>query len=170
MNEPDNASDFDASHWPSVDLAYEFVAPSYDWAQRRFESIERRIHTFLAFTATLTIGVPVLVATAVDHANFTSVWFIAVVACAIATLALGMAAKILSSVSEFHFLVPDSLHEDWLDYPEWEFKTNAIYWAGEHFKKNIALIHKMGLMLGGMHILFSVEVILLLIWIVAAIA
>ena len=170
MTEPNNASDFDAAQWPSVDLAYEFVAPSYDWAQRRFESIERRIHTFLAFTATLTLGVPVLAATAVGHANFASVWFIAAVACAIATLALGMAAKILSSVSGFQFLVPDNLHKDWLDYPEWEFKINAIYWAGEHFKMNIALVHKMGLMLGCMHILFSVEVVLLLIWVAAAVA
>ena len=169
MNEPDNASDFDASHWPSVDLAYEFVAPSYDWAQRRFESIERRIHTFLAFTATLTIGVPVLATTAVDHANFASGWFIAAVACAIATLALGMAAKILSSIAGFQFLDPDSLYKDWLRISEREFKENAVFWAGEHSKKNIALIHKMGLMLGGMHILFSAEVILLLIWVIAAI-
>ena len=152
-----------------MDLAYEFVAPSYDWAQRRFESIERRIHTFLAFTATLTLGVPVLVATADDHANFASDWFISAVMCAVLTLALGMVAKILSGISGLQFLDPDSLYKDWLRISEREFKENAVYWAGEHFKKNTLLIHRMGLMLSGMYILFSVEVLLLLTWIVAAI-
>ncbi len=166
MSEPD----FDAAQWPSVDLAYEFVAPSYDWAQRRFESIERRIHTFLAFTATLTLGVPVLVTTAVDNANFAAGWFIAGMICAAIILMLGMAAKILSSISGFHLLDPDSLYKDWLRISEREFKENTVHWAGEHFKKNATLIHKMGLMLGGMHILFSAEVILLLIWVIAAIA
>ncbi len=166
MNEPD----FDASQWPSVDLAYEFVAPSYDWAQRRFESIERRIHTLLAFTATLTLGVPVLVTTAVGHANFVSIWFIAAVVCAIATLALGMAAKILSSVSGMWHLNLDSLYKEWLHLPKREFKMNAIYWAGQHFDANVSLINKMGWLLISMLFLFSVEVALLLGWVVAILA
>lgn len=170
MNESNNASDFDAAQWPSVDLAYEFVALSYDWAQRRFEFIERRIHTLLAFTATLTLGVPVLVTTAVDHANFTSVWFIAAVVCAVATLALGMTAKILSSIPGMWYLSLDSLYEGWLHFPEIEFKIEAIYWASLHFGENASLINKMGWLLVSMLFLFSAEVALLLWWVVTTLA
>ena len=170
MNESDNASDFDASQWPSVDLAYEFVAPSYDWAQRRFESIERRIHTFLAFTATLTLGVPVLATTAVDHANFASGWFIAGMICAIIILLLGIGAKAAINLSGIRYLSLDSLYKEWLHLPEREFKIEAIYWASQHFGANASFISKMGWLLISMLFFFSIEVALLLAWVVATLA
>lgn len=154
----------DESAWPSVDLAYEFVAPSYDWIQSRFESVERRIQTFLAFTATLTLGLPALMVAVVKSVDFGSIWFIAAMVTAIVILALGIAAKIISGSSGIWFLSPDNLYEGWLHYSEWEFKKNAIYWAGQHFNANVALINKMGWILTGMIVLFSAEVILLLAW------
>ena len=156
------------SDWPSVNLAYEFVAPSYDWIQRRYESVERRIQTFLAFTATLTLGLPTLMIVVNKSADFGSGWFIAAMATAVLILALGIAAKFISGNSGIWFLSPDSLYEGWLHYTELEFKQNAIYWAGRHFDANVSLINKIGWILTGMLCLFSIEVILLLIWAVAS--
>ena len=170
MNEPDNASDFDASQWPSVDLAYEFVAPSYDWAQRRFESIERRIHTFLAFTATLTIGVPALMAAVAQCVNFASVWFIAGMICAAIILLLGIVAKAAINLSGIKYLSLDSIYKEWLHLPEREFKMNAIYWASQHFGANASFISKIGWLLISMLFFFSIEVALLLVWVVATLA
>ena len=45
--------DYEAT-WPSVNLAYEFVKPSYDWAIHRLNAVDSRIQTFLAFSSTLT--------------------------------------------------------------------------------------------------------------------
>ena len=120
----------DESRWPSAGLAYEFVAPSYDWIQRRFESVERRIQAFLAFTATLTLGVPALVIAFDKSADFSSVWFIAAMVAAVLNLASGIAAKFIGGNSGIWFLSPDNLYEGWLHYTELEFKRNAIYWAG----------------------------------------
>ena len=155
------------SDWPSVDLAYEFVAPSYDWIQRRFESVERRIQTFLAFTATLTLGVPALMAALFDSPThgFGSVWFIAAMVVAALTLTLGIASVIISNTSGIWYINPENVNQDWLDYSEFDFKKNAIYWAGQHFNASASLIYKMEWMLTGMLVLFSVEVVLLLAWV-----
>ena len=159
----------DYSAWPSVDLAYEFVAPSYDWIQRRFESVERRIQTFLAFTATLTLGVPALTFAIEKSVHFGSIWFMAAMASAILTLTLGIVAVVISNTSGIWYLSPDSL-QDLLHYNEQEFKNNAIYWAGQHFNANVSLINKMEWILTSMLCLFSVEVILLLIWVIISLA
>ena len=169
MNEQENDLRQE-SDWPSVDLAYEFVAPSYDWIQRRFESVERRIQTFLAFTATLTLGLPALVIAIEKDADFISVWFIVAMASAVLTLALGIVAKLISGNSGIWFLSPASLYEGSLHYTELEFKKNAIHWAGQHFDANVSLINKMGRILTGMICLFSIEVVLLLIWAVLSLA
>lgn len=158
----------DESQWPSVDLAYEFVAPSYDWIQRRYESVERRIQTFLAFTATLTLGLPTLMIVLNKDADFGSVWFIAAMVTAILILALGIAAKLFSGNSGIQFPNPASLYRDWMHYTELEFKSHSIYWAGQHFDANLSRINKLGWMLTVMLCLFSIEVILLLIWVVVS--
>ena len=118
MTQPNNESDFDAAQWPSVDLAYEFVAPSYDWAQRRFESIERRIHTFLAFTATLTLGVPALMAAVAQCVNFGSAWFIAGMICAIIILLLGIGAKAAINLSGIKYLSLDTFTKNGCIFPK----------------------------------------------------
>ena len=164
----DNPIDpIDESQWPSIDLAYGFVAPSYDWIQRRYESVERRTQTFLAFTATLTLGVPALMAALFDNLvpDFSSAWFIAAMIVAAVTLALGVASVIISNTSGIWYINPENVYQDWLDYSEGDFKKNAIYWAGQHFNSNVELITKMEWMLTGMLILFSIEAMLLLVWI-----
>ena len=152
------------AEWPSVDLAYGIVAPSYDWIQARFDSVERRIQTFLGFTATLTLGLPALVIAVENDADVTSWWFIAAMTTAVLTLAIGIAAKLVSGATGIWFLSPANLYERWLHYSEWEFKKNAIYWAGRHFEANVSRINTMGWLLTGMTFLFALEVIFLLVW------
>ena len=98
------------------------------------------------------------------NVELASVWFIAAMVAAVLTLALGIAAKIVSGSSGIWFLSPASLYDRWLHYSEWEFKKNAIYWAGQHFNANVSRINIMGWILTGMIALFSIEVILLLVW------
>ena len=152
------------SEWPSVDVAYGIVASSYDWIQARFDSVERRIQTFLAFTATLTLGLPALVIAIENEADVTSLWFIAAMTTAVLAMAVGIIAKLVSGATGIWFLSPANLYEGWLHYSEWEFKKNAIYWAGQHFEANVSRINTMGWLLTSMTILFAMEVILLLVW------
>jgi len=59
---------------------------------------------------------------------------------------------------------PANLYEKWRHYSEWEFKKNAMYWAGQHFEANVSRINIMGWLLTSMTFLFALEVIFLLIW------
>ena len=46
--------------FPSIEEIYEFALPSYDWAIRRLDTIERRFDHLLTLTFTLTLAVPVV--------------------------------------------------------------------------------------------------------------
>ena len=46
--------------WPGVNVAFEFVLPSYQWMLARFEAADTRIQTMTVFAATVMLGVPVL--------------------------------------------------------------------------------------------------------------
>jgi hypothetical protein len=58
------------------------------------------------------------------------------------------------------------LYDQWLDYTEWEFKKNAVHWAGQHFKANSALVNNKALAAFGMTVLLLLEMGLLLGWVV----
>ena len=163
LNEQENFIP-DESTWPSVGLAYEFVAPSYDWIQRRFDSIDRRIQTLLAFIATLTVGIPTLVLAVQEKVEVISWWFLLAVLFAILAMILGIAAKLILGFAGIKLLTPSSLYNEWLHLSECDFKKDILYWSGQHFGRNASVINWTGWLLTGMTILFALEVIFLLLW------
>ena len=50
---------FTGDEFPSLDLAYEFIIPSYDWALRRLDAVERRIESLIVIV-TATTGTAIL--------------------------------------------------------------------------------------------------------------
>ena len=45
--------------YPSVELAYDFVIPSYEWASMRVETIERCIEGLLTYITTVTLALTI---------------------------------------------------------------------------------------------------------------
>lgn len=150
--------------WPAVHLAYDFVLPSYQWAQQRLDATDLRIQTLQAFAATVTLAAPILAATVVKDIDLQSAWFIAALALFVVTVVLG---AVVRAYGRLELMSPKRLYDRWLGDSEWEFKKDAIYFAGKHFEANRSLINKKGLLADGMTVLFVVETALLLTWVLA---
>jgi len=149
--------------WPGVDTAYDFVIPSYQWILARFEAVSARIQSLQAFATTVTLGVPAVAISIRGDITFKSVWFISALLLFLAIVIIGLITRPWGSVI---LADPQKFYDKWLHFQEWEFKKNAIYWAGEHFAANVSLVNRKARMMTIMTILFLVEAGFLLVWII----
>ena len=83
----------DDSSCPSIEDAYSFVAPSYDWMVRRFEAINGQLENSVALIATVPVLSNSIMNALVPAASIESWWligaiFVFVFGAAIGTLAL----------------------------------------------------------------------------------
>jgi hypothetical protein len=117
--------------YPGIDLAYKFAVESYEWAAKRYDSMDSRIQSLLGFGMTLTLAVPV--AFSALRLNINGWWFIGAACLFIIALCVGIYARL---TGELTIITPQMLYEKWLHLPEWEFKKNLIFFSGQHMNKN----------------------------------
>lgn len=120
----DRPSSASRERWPSVDLAYGFVLPSYQWAQQRLDAVDSRIQTLQAFAASITVAAPVFAAAIVTDIQFGSIWFVLALCAFGITVVAGAIARAWGTVQ---IISPQRLYQAWLHLSEWEFKKNAVY-------------------------------------------
>src|SRR2546426_3649416 len=148
--------------WPAVDAAYNFVLPSYALLVSRFEAADDRLTTLLTLTATLTLGAPILAGSIRKGISFLSAWFLAAMLSFLAGVIIGLigraAGKLTLPNPMVHF-------EKSLRHPEWEFKKNAIYFAGLHFSANSDAIRKKGNVAASVAVFLVIEIVCLICWI-----
>lgn len=142
-----------------------FVLPSYQWMLQRIESADSRLQAVVTFIATTTFAFPALAATIRDDITFSGHWFILAMVCAAVAIVTGIVARIRGGVK---LVNPDRLYNNWLDYSPWEFRKNALYWAGQDFRTNAVLIGRKALMVTIITGLFIAEMLFLLLWITGA--
>lgn len=148
-----------AEKYPSVDLAYPLAIAAYDLAQKRLEATESRLQTLIGFAATATLAI--VTAASGKGLNFHSRWFVAAMgACAVGIIVATQARL----VGELKVLNPQSLYDEWLSFSEWEFKKNLIYFSGDAFVQNSALVNKKGRVAVFSAIMFFLEAALLAVW------
>ncbi len=145
----------------SVDLAYDIALSSYDLAQKRFEAMENRIQTTIAFAT----GITVALCATLKGIPFRSAWFYLAVAAFVAAVATGTHARIKGSLK---VMLPKELSENWLEYSEADFKKYFVKWAGEHFEENRITINHKGTLAAIMSWLFFAEAIFLAAWVLSA--
>ena len=151
------------SQYPSVDLAYEFTKPSYDWMITRFEAINSKIQGLLTFAATITVVIPIIAKAIFSDMNFSSPWFYLAMAAFVVLTITGIIGLRKGSIS---LLSPRILYDQYLHYSHWEFKQMVIYWAGEHFNENKKRIDKKAYYRDAMTILLLAEIIGICLWII----
>ena len=95
---------------------------------------------------------------------FTSPWFYTAIGLFLAAVALGTYARL---VGKLRVLKPSNLYDDWLDLPEWSFKKDMIYFAGQDFVKNLRLVSFKWKCSVAVTILFAAEAVCLAAWVVA---
>jgi hypothetical protein len=148
--------------WPGVHRAYDFVGPSYALILQRLDAANSHLQTLQAFAASVTLAAPILAASVIKDVDFRSPWFVSALSMLIAVIVIGAVARIWGAVQ---LITPQMLYDQWLDYTEWEFKKNAVHWAGQHFKANSALVNKKAWAAFGMTVLLLLEMVLLLVWV-----
>jgi hypothetical protein len=149
--------------FPSAELAYPLAVSSYETAQKRLEAVEKRLQEILAFAVTINFAVITIFAG--KNFDFNSKWFIAAMIIAFAGLAVGVYTRLGSHLI---LIKPSVLYNKYITDNQIEFKRSFIYFAGEHWDKNVRLINHKGTLSNITVILFTVEIILLAVWAVAA--
>ena len=150
------------SRYPSVDLAYEFVKPSYDWMVTRFEAINSKIQGLLTFAATITVAFPIITKAIFSDIAFSSPWFYVATAAFAFLVVTGIVGLRIGSIT---LLSCKILYDKYLHYSHWKFKQMVIYWAGEHFNENKKLIDKKAYFGDAMTIFLLVEILCICLWI-----
>lgn len=79
-----------ATNYPSVELAYDFVLPSYQMLATRFEAADTRVTSFLTLVASVTLAAPLFAKTVRPDSQFSSPLFIAGVICFLGAIAVGV--------------------------------------------------------------------------------
>jgi hypothetical protein len=147
--------------FPSVGSAYDFVLPSYQWVASRFEAADTRLTALLTLTSTVTLAVPLFAKNVNEHIRFSSPLFLLGM---IAFLIAGVVGVIGRIKGKLVVPNPGELFNH-LDLPEWEFRKNQIFYAGENFNKNKHTIATKGRMTICVTIALLAEVVLFTAWI-----
>jgi len=150
----------------SIDLIYPIAVSSYEWAQKKNESLDSRIYTLLAFGAGILLVVPFQIHSNLNSANFSSASFVGSVIAFLAALIVGIVARMRVKLAQLH---PQVLYEHYAALSPHEFKTQLIKHAGHDLDENREFLrHKkdqISLMLG----CFGLGGILLLLWLLFSI-
>ena len=144
-----------------VDLAYGLVQSSYEWAVVRLNAVENRIQALMVFSASFVLTAPVLISTAGADISLTSWWFYLALAMGLLNLLLGAGAR---ATGHIKLLGLDTVRAEWLEYTEPDFKSEAVYWATEHFEKNVKTVNLKGRAVIVMTGAFLIETVALVVW------
>jgi hypothetical protein len=153
--------------YPSVSLAYDLAVQSYDTAHKRWEAADNRVQTLLTFTVTVELALPTLLHSNVPQTRFNSLWFICAVVLYTFSTGIGTYARMKQGLI---LIDPGNLYNELLGYSEWMFKLNFIDWAGKDYKINNQQINKKITYTVTMLILFLIGNLLLVIWVIRALA
>lgn len=155
----------DDQKWPSIESAYAFVLPSYQWMISRYEAADSRIQTMLTFVATVSFGVPALVRASRPDIPLESPLLLGAFGTGLLIAAIGIWARVQGSL-----ILPDpaKLFEKWLGMPVREFQKNSLYFAGENFETNRRAVGRKATAVAGMAGLFAAQLALMLAWVTCA--
>ena len=126
----------DEELYPAVHRAYDFVLPSYQFMLSRFEAADTRLTSILTIASSLTLAAPLFGRSVNPNLAFRG-WFTVGIALFVFLVGLALWARFTGRLTLPN---PRVLHDESLRESEWEFKKNAIYFAGKHFDQNAKAI------------------------------
>ena len=149
--------------WPSVDLAYAFVLPSYQMMSSRFEAADGRLSALLTFAASVNLGAPVFAkAVGGTDVSFKAPWFIGAVSLFAVVVVVGLWGRVKGRITLPNPMVHYTKN---LKDSRWEFQKNAIYFAGKHFEQNERAVAFKGNTAIALTSILIVEMAMLIAWI-----
>ena len=139
------------------------MLPSYQLLVSRFDAADARLTSLLTLTSTLTIPVPIFAKNVQPDISFASPLFVGGMVVFVLAAIIGVVGRIVGSL-----VLPDPLtiYDKSLEWSEWEFKKNQLYYAGQNFHKNARAIRTKGNVSIFVTTALLTEVLLLAVWIV----
>ncbi len=149
----------------TVGLVYPIALASYEWAQKKNESLDARIQTLLVFAVSIVLVVPTQIHVNLSAAKFSSGFFVFSMLSFAIGVGMGIAARMLIHLRQLH---PDLLYNHYCDLSPEDFKREIIKIAGSHLQDNRKYLRKKKDL--GLYMLsfFSLGGGLLLIWVIKA--
>ena len=132
--------EFDPGEFPSIEVIYEFVLPSYDWAVRRLDTIERRFDHLLTLTFTLTLAVPVVTIAIAGAESQPNLLHWQGVVALVLFVATAMSGIVIRQHGELTFMNIDGMYDELGDLSPCTFKQHVAYYAGEDFARNMVFL------------------------------
>jgi hypothetical protein len=153
----------DEPEYPSTDLAYAFIQPSYDVMSIRFDSANNRIQNILTWVIGITAAIPLFTQIVKSTLDVKSPWFFFALGSFVVTVILGVIAQRTGGVE---LIDPKVLYEQNLSMTPSEFKRTMLFWSGEHFHANAKTIQTKSRFIDIMTILLALEVVFAFLWII----
>ena len=150
-----------AATYPGIKHAYEFVVPSYQWMVARFESTAGRLQALQTAAVAIALGVPTVGKAIRPDISFSAAPFISAALLAALVLLLAGVGRTYGAIALANPMV---LYTKYLHLEEWEFKKNALYWAGEHFQSNLVLVNRKARLERWATGVLALEALMLLLW------
>jgi hypothetical protein len=149
------------SQWPAVDAAYAFVVPSYQMMLSRYEAADTRLNALTTVAAGLAGFAPAL-GKAMNASSAFEGWFVAGSVLLVAAVVAGLWARTMGGVGlpNPRVIFDKHLHES-----DWEFRKNAIDYAGQAFELNAAIIRRKGNWSVAVMILMTLGIVAFSVWI-----
>ena len=155
---------FDGDEYPSLPLAYEFVLPSYDWALRRLQAVERRVENLLALITTVTLFFPVIatrITEGVSSWDYVTVPGVIAGALFLSAVGVGIYARQYKGI-ELIFL--DEVYDNHLKKSPDEFKRDFLHYSGQIFRENTQIIKDKSDCADLIAVVFGLEVVCGVVW------
>ena len=162
---------WDIKAYPSIDLAYQFVEPSYSWALSRLGAVESRIERLLTFIAAVTLAIPVATAamasspiidkTSITLTPLVTITGVLALLCVIGSVSAGLFGRRMGSI---RLVDLGKLYDHHLWQEQSEFQKDAVYFAGQNLVANNALISRKTRVADLMCVLLIAEITLGIIW------
>jgi hypothetical protein len=151
--------------YPGVESAFAFVVPSYEIMATRYDAADARLGASITWTVSLTTAVPAIARLVAPQIRFDSAWFI----CAIGLFAVAMVVGVWARIDGRLTVADPAVHyRKNLKESAWEFKKNAIYFAGRHMAKNADAIERKGAADTAVNVLLALQAALFVLWIATA--
>jgi hypothetical protein len=150
--------------YPSLDLAYQYVLPSYEWAMRRSDMLEQRLQDAMMLITTVTVAVPIVGKAILAQIDLLSIWSLSAALVYGFAVGAGIWGRAQGSLA---IVDPERLLYDRIVLTRDDFRTDALRFAGRHLRHNnktISRRHSALLLMTG---LFAVEVVLIVVWVLS---
>jgi hypothetical protein len=164
MDTTTNDLNTDERAWPAVEAAYDFVLPSYQMLMSRFEAADNRLTALITFASSITLGGPLFAKAVRPSIDFRSPVFWIAIACASFGVICGVIGRIHGRIILPN---PTVMYDKSLRDSLWTFKKDAIFFAGQNFTANAAVVNKKGWYAMALTIAILIEVWMLTVWVVA---